>query len=461
MNHYIDSPRKTGPVGEVSVNQPPDEIVRSQQVTTTATNRGSRISVALVKRMLTWLNGVPLRLTLPAGETIELSTAEPLYTIHILDRRTLWQVAFDPLFQFGEAYSDGRITVEGNFADCLTDIYRAMNRQKRRSMKQRVLNSLHRPFANTISGSKRNVHHHYDIGNEFYRLWLDENMIYTCAYFSRPNLALADAQTAKLDHVCRKLQLKPGMQVVEAGCGWGGLAIHMAKNYGAHVKAFNISQEQVAWAKERAYQQGVSSLVEFVQDDWRNIDGKHDAFVSVGMLEHVGLKYYKQLGKVIHDCLTPEGIGLIHTIGQNSPGPFNQWVEKRIFPGAYVPTLKQLMDIFEPNNVSVLDVENLRLHYEETLRRWSSRFEDSVEQVREQLGDHFVRMWRMYLAGSVAAFGSGSLQLFQVVFANGESNRVPRTREHLYDTTNDRVSLAIKSIANQCSTSVTNGWSQS
>ena len=249
---------------------------------------------------------------------------------------------------------------------------------------------------------------------------------------------------AKLDHVCRKLQLQPGMHVVEAGCGWGALAIHMARHYGVRVTAFNISNEQIDWANQHAQQAGLQKQVQFVKDDWRNINGKYDRFVSVGMLEHVGVKNYPLLGKTIRQGLHSDGIGLIHSIGQNCPQPFNSWIERRIFPGAYAPTLKQMMDIFETDDFSVLDIENLRLHYAETLRHWLNRFEESADLVADQFDDRFVRMWRLYLAGSVAAFESGYLQLFQIVFANRSSNNVPRTREHLYDSANDPSARAIR-----------------
>jgi cyclopropane-fatty-acyl-phospholipid synthase len=235
-----------------------------------------------------------------------------------------------------------------------------------------------------------------------------------------------------MDHVCRKLRLKAGESVVEAGCGWGTLALHMARNYGVRVRAFNISREQVAYARERAAREGLSGQVEYVEDDYRNISGRFDAFVSVGMLEHVGVANYEALGAVIRRALQGRGRGLIHSIGRNYPAPLQPWIEKRIFPGAYPPSLGEMMGIFEPSNLSILDVENLRLHYARTLRDWLVLYENASERVRQMFDEKFVRMWRLYLAGSVAAFTTGTLQLFQVVFAPGESNDVPLTRAHLY-----------------------------
>ena len=237
---------------------------------------------------------------------------------------------------------------------------------------------------------------------------------------------------AKLDHVCRKLRLKPGERVVEAGCGWGALALHMARRYGVTVKAYNISHEQIVYARRRAQHEGLADRVQFIEDDWRAIRDPCDAFVSVGMLEHVGVRHYRELGAVIDRCLAPEGRGLIHTIGQIHPLPINPWIERRIFPGAYPPTLAQIMQILEPYDFAVLDVENLRLHYALTLKHWRERFEQAAEQIRQRLGERLVRMWRLYLGGSRAAFQCGSLHLFQVLFARSASSAIPWTRAYLY-----------------------------
>jgi cyclopropane-fatty-acyl-phospholipid synthase len=237
-----------------------------------------------------------------------------------------------------------------------------------------------------------------------------------------------------MDYVCRKLDLKPGETVVEAGCGWGSLALHMARHYEVSVRAFNISREQVRYARQRAEDEGLADRVEFVEEDYRNIDERCDAFVSVGMLEHVGLRNYATLGAVIDRCLAPgRGRGLLHFIGRNRLRPLNAWIRKRIFPGAYPPTLRQVMEeILEPWSLSVLDVENLRLHYARTLRHWLHRFEGAADEVRQMFDEPFVRAWRLYLAGSEAAFATGWLQLFQVTFARPDKDDVPWTRADLY-----------------------------
>ena len=349
----------------------------------------------------------------------------------VTDRRALWRLLWDPWFHFGELYARGELEVEGCLEDLLMTVYVAREKQ-RQSEVARWWQQLARPRRNTLCGSQENIHHHYDIGNDFYKLWLDERMVYTCAYYGDATMTLEEAQVAKLDHVCRKLGLVRGQRVIELGCGWGALALHMARHYGVNVTAYNISQEQIAYARQEAQRQRLSGKVEFVQADWRTARGPCDALVSVGMLEHVGRENYRQLGQVIDRCLTPDGRGLIHSIGQNRPGPTSSWIERRVFPGAYPPALGEMLQIVEPNGFSVLDVENLRLHYAQTLRHWLERFEACADAVRQMYGEPFVRLWRLYLCGSMVAFQTGGLQLFQIVFTRADNNRIPWTRAGLY-----------------------------
>lgn len=376
----------------------------------------------------------PVQFALWNGERVRGGSDEPVATLHVPDRAALMQLCRDPDVQFGELYSVGRIQVEGDLGRLIEVLYQGGARPGRNSISalRRLSQWLHRRPSNTMDGSRENIHHHYDIGNEFYSLWLGSTMAYTCAYFPTPETTLDEAQLAKFEHVCRKVQLRPGQHVVDAGCGWGGLALYMARHHGVKVTAFNISREQIAYARQRAKADGLERNVEFVEDDYRNIRGSFDAFVSVGMLEHVGVENYPALGELIRGCLKPTGLGLIHTIGRNRWKPMHRWIDRRIFPGANPPSLKQMMDIFEDAGLSVLDVENLRLHYARTLDWWWRLYEESRDQVAHMFDENFVRMWRLYLAGSRAAFITGEMQLFQVVFAPGASNNVPMTRQHLY-----------------------------
>jgi cyclopropane-fatty-acyl-phospholipid synthase len=358
-----------------------------------------------------------------------VGTGELPVTLRFTDRGALFQLLSYPEANFGDLYSAGRITIDGDLRVVLDEAFRNANRNPKLA---RVLARV-RASTPDLSDSRRNIHHHYDIGNEFYRLWLDSPALqYTCAYYADAAMTLDQAQQAKMHHVCRKLRLAPGEHVVEAGGGWGGFALFMARHYGVHVRSFNISREQIAWSREWAKEQGLDGRVEFVEDDYRNITGRYAAFVSVGMLEHVGLGNYRQLGALIKRVLTPEGRGLVHSIGRDCPHPLNPWIARRIFPGAYPPTLREMTEIFEPNGLSVLDVENLRLHYARTLEHWLENYEANVDTVRSMFDEAFVRAWRLYLAGSNRAFEHGTLQLFQVLFARSGMNAVPRTRAHLY-----------------------------
>lgn len=398
-----------------------------------ASSRPTRLELQLLRRLLAAVGHPPLMVELWDGSEIAPPDGKVVGRLRVLDRGVLGNLFTDPNFQFGEMVAAGRLEVDGPLDVVMIELFRAMHRrQGRSSFWSRMFASLRRPRATHASASKENIYHHYDIGNDFYRLWLDERMAYTCAYFPHREATLEEAQLAKFDHVCRKVRLEPEMVVVEAGCGWGGLALHMAEHYGVRVRAYNISREQIAYARQRACEAGLNDRVDFIEDDWRNIQGPCDVFVSVGMLEHVGRRNYTQLGRVIDKCLTPEGRGLIHTIGQNQSQPFSPWIERRIFPGAYTPTLAEMGDIFGPQEFTVLDVENLRLHYAETLRHWLARFEEHVDEIEQMFDAKFVRMWRLYLAGSVASFETGIYQLFQVVFNRAGNNDVMWTRDYLY-----------------------------
>ncbi len=397
-------------------------------------NTVTALDRSVVRRMLQALGDAPLAVVLWNGEELHTARNAPIARVCLRDRGALYRLLARPDLHFGDLYSAGRIEVEGNLVQFLEAIYGAADQGRRYHWVTRGLARLRkRPRANTLAGSRDNIHHHYDLSNEFYALWLDRPaMQYTCAYFPDPHMSLEAAQAAKMDHVARKLGLRPGESVVEAGCGWGGLARHLARHYGVRVRAYNISQEQVSYARGRAQAEGLSDRVEYVEDDYRHISGKYDVFVSVGMLEHVGRENYRDLGEVIHRSLTDRGRGLIHSIGRNRPGRLNAWIERRIFPGAYPPSLREMMAVLEPRGFSVLDVENLRLHYARTLEHWLERFERHVDQVREMFDESFVRAWRLYLAGSTAAFITGSMQLFQVSFARARNNDLPWSRAHLY-----------------------------
>ncbi|MFL1406551.1 class I SAM-dependent methyltransferase [Marinobacter sp. M1N3S26] len=389
----------------------------------------------MIAKLLRMAGSPPVRFLLWNGETIEPEGNPAEFTLQLTDPKALRSLAANPNLAFGDLYSAGRLQLpDGDLPDLLETLYRHVHRAMQNW--PRWLETLwqnHAPRSTGIDEAKENIHHHYDLGNDFYRLWLDRaEMQYTCAYYETPDATLEQAQLAKLEHVCRKLRLRPGMTVVEAGCGWGGLARYMARHYGVNVHAYNISREQIAYAREEARRQRLDHLIDYVEDDYRNISGEYDAFVSIGMLEHVGKEHYRALSDLIKRSLKPDGLALLHSIGRNRPMLMNAWIEKRIFPGAYPPSIGEFMGICEANDFSVMDVENLRLHYAQTLTHWKERFDQNEGRVTEMYDEHFTRAWRMYLSGSIGAFRAGSLQLFQVLFSHGENNHIPRSRQDLY-----------------------------
>ncbi len=417
------------------------------------TSHVSAINSWLVQKIYSSIGAPNLRIAVGNGKPYPPDATDAAATVRIDGWRTLASLALNPEIGFGDGYRDGRIEIEGDLVQFLETVLESKPEENAEGWRSRLFSRwLDWLQANTLRGSARNIHQHYDLNVDFYKLWLDSKLVYTCAYFPEADATLEQAQIAKMDHICRKIRLQPGERVVEAGCGWGALALHMARHYGARVRAFNISHEQISVARDRAKREGLEKLVEFVEDDYRNIpthaSGHYDAFVSVGMLEHIGLHNYETLGQVIQRTIGENGRGLLHFIGRNRPHAFSPWIRKRIFPGAYAPSLAQSLAVLEPWNFSVLDVENLRMHYARTLEFWLDRFENAWNSVVKMFGVEFARAWRLYLAGSIAAFRVGNLQLFQIVFAGAKCRQIPWTRAHLYtDEGADEKNLWIRAIS--------------
>lgn len=426
-NIYADHVRKKAPIKGYRKKSP----IFHSKVT--------RLDRWLVKKMVDVVGNPPVRISLWDGVEVTQPCEEPVAVMVYGDRGALLKTILDPELHWGDLYCSGRVEFEGDLAEFMQAIYLGISGKSKISfIRKAVLWLGHRSIFNSHDKAKENINHHYDIGNDFYKLWLDkEEMQYTCAYFPHEDMTLEEAQIAKLHHICRKLQLKPGDTVVEAGCGWGGLSRFMAKHYGAKVTAYNISKEQIKYARQRAEKEGLAELVEYELEDYRNIQGQYDVFVSVGMLEHVAKRDYEELGEVIRRCVKPQGRGLVHSIGRITSGPINAWIERHIFPGACPPTLSEMMQIFEPNNLAANDVENIRLHYSRTLEKWIERFEQHQEEVTSMMDEEFVKAWSLYLYGSLAAFNVGELHLFQLLFSHAENNNVPWSRHHLYERENN------------------------
>ncbi len=370
------------------------------------------------------------------------ATARPP-TIVVKDPRAVVRIALGGTRALAESYVDGSIDFEGDLQASLEAANRALASRRTAggtagmASLSRVIETARLARGRVIDRdtARRNAMSHYDLGNDFFALWLDPSMSYTCAYFPDALMDLADAQRAKMDLVCAKLGIGEGDRVVDAGCGWGGLALHMAERCGARVHAYNISPAQIAYAREQAAERGLGDRVTFVEDDYRSVEGPFDVFVSIGMLEAVGKSQYEELGAVIKRGLARGGRGLIHSIGRNEPIATDGWIDRYIFPGSYKPSLAEMLGVFEPNGLAVADVENLRMHYVETLEHWAARFEARTDDVRAMFDDAFVRRWRLYLNAAAAAFATGWLQLYQVVFSHqGELPKQIRPRQPISPT---------------------------
>src|ERR1700693_3010260 len=273
----------------------------------------SSLEARLLRRLLSSLGDPPIEFHLAwSGERIAPTAVPATERVRIADRATLRGLLTDTQIRFGDAYSTGQIEIEGDLVRFMEMVFQGLNRPSaRESIAARVAGWLPRPRRNSLAGSRDNIHRHYDLGNDFYSLWLGKTMAYTCAYYPSAEATLDQAQVAKMEHVCRKLRIAASDRVVEAGCGWGSLALHIARRHGAKVRAFNISKEQLEFARHRARALGLTHRVEFIEDDYRNIQDTADVFVSVGMLEHVGLDNYPELGRVVSRSLSNQGSGFI------------------------------------------------------------------------------------------------------------------------------------------------------
>lgn len=357
----------------------------------------------------------------------------PAFTLWFKEKDAASRVIADGFMGFGESYMTGSIEVDGDlqllfrlgFAVGYTEHAMSLG-LKVRILIQHILKQ------NTLSGSRKNISHHYDVGNEFYRRFLGPTMLYTCAYYETPEQTLEQAQIAKLDLVCRKLQLKEGEHIADLGCGWGGLLIHAAQNYGITGVGVTLSKEQVDYGNQRIAELGLQDRIRVEMKDYRELGGVYDKVASVGMMEHVGIRFVPGAFVKIKSLLKPKGIGLVHTIGNDVLRNADPWFDKYIFPGGQVPPLSMLIDGVCNNGMNVVDVENLRLHYELTLFHWIENFMANEQWIRETYDETFFRTYRLYLEVCASSFRYGDNRLFQVLFTNGLSDLVPLTRSSLY-----------------------------
>jgi len=360
-------------------------------------------------------------------------TGKPV-AVRFVTRAAEWGILLDPELKFGEAYMDGTFVVEeGSIADVLaialgqhTDIpHWARPQWLIRYLKRRL-----QQF-NPRRRARQNVSHHYDLDGRLYSLFLDADRQYSCAYFEYPEQSLDDAQLAKKRHLAAKLVLQPGKHVLDIGCGWGGLGLYLAETTGADVTGVTLSQEQHAVANERAAEKGLADRASFELQDYRDVAGRFDRIVSVGMFEHVGVNHYETFFRKCAGLLADDGVMVLHSICRSEgPNVTNPWIAKYIFPGGYIPSLSEVVPLIEKSGLLVTDIEILRLHYAETLKHWRERFLAHREEVERIYDQRFVRMWEFYLAASEMSFREQNMMNFQIQLTK-KQGIVPMTRDYI------------------------------
>ncbi len=379
-----------------------------------------------------------LQVTLPSGATRRYGNGQGLSAaVSIHDNAQVRQLIQRPELALGEGYMDQRLTVA---QDDLEGFLRLMARNVMRygrgrlniaaSLPRRILRYVEQ--YNPASVARRNVAHHYDLSNEFYRLMLDSDMQYSCAYFADPAMSLEQAQEAKKSLIARKLRIEPGMRVLDIGCGWGGMALTLARDHGARVTGITLSEKQLEVARQRARDEGLEDRVDFRLQDYRHLDERFDRVVSVGMLEHVGVPHMRQYFSKVHDVLEPDGIALIHTIGRSTPpSATSPWLRKYIFPGGYIPAVSEVMPAIEYAGLYTSDLEVLKgEHYARTLAEWRVRFTANREVIRTMFDERFRRMWRYYLVLSETGFRELGLVVHHYQLTR-RPEATPLTRDYL------------------------------
>ena len=357
--------------------------------------------------------------------------------IRLLDKSLHYKLLFLPELYFGEAYADGSLVIEnGTLTEFLDIAMKNIGRSEINSFSKIIkkIKGTYRYFTNfnLAYKSKKNVAHHYDISEKLYDLFLDKNRQYSCAYFKKNTDSLETAQNNKIDHIIKKLNLKPNQKVLDIGSGWGTLAIEIAKKSQCEVLGITLSENQLEYSNKKVKELNLENQVSYKLMDYRELEEKFDKIVSVGMFEHVGRKFYNTYFKKVSNLLKKDGIALIHTIGSiDSPRDPHPWISKYIFPGGYTPSLSEIVPSIEKSGLIISDVEVLRMHYSHTLRNWKERFLGKKEEVLAMFDEKFFRMWEFYLTGCEMAFKWGDQVVFQFQLSK-ELPSVPNTRDYIY-----------------------------
>lgn len=391
-----------------------------------------------MQKILDWMGrgftGGQLQFVAPDGRTWTLGRGTPQARILLRDGATLRHILFNPALRLGETYVDGRWQPEGGQLDTVLEVGMRFTQYCEEQHRGRWTEKLFAVLGelNNATSSRRNVAHHYDLDESLYRSFLDADMQYSCAYFADGVRTLEQAQQAKCELIARKLDLRPGAQVLDIGCGWGGLALYLARTRRVQVTGITLSQGQLEVAQRRLKASGLDRQVKFRLEDYRDTEGQFDAIVSVGMFEHVGRPQYPTFFEAVSRLLKDDGVALLHTIGRLSPpGVTNPWIRKYIFPGGYVPAASELFTAVESSGLKHSDFECWRLHYAKTLVEWQRRFSVARPLIEGRMGERFCRMWEFYLKASEASFRWGDLAVFHTQLTH-RIDRAPLTRDYLY-----------------------------
>lgn len=361
------------------------------------------------------------------GNEYLIGQGEPAFTVRFNKVIPLSDLAVSTSIALGEAYMDGLLEIEGNLYYALDHFLGQMGKFSTDT------NALKKLIHTSVSkkNQEKEVTSHYDIGNDFYKLWLDDTLSYSCGYFKKPADSLYEAQVNKVDYILKKLYLKEGMTLLDIGCGWGYLLIEAAKKYKIRGTGITLSQEQYAEFKRRIEREGLQDYLEVQIMDYRDLPKtgwQFDRVVSVGMVEHVGRKNYQIFNDCVSRVLKDGGIYLLHFISALKEYPGDAWIKKYIFPGGVVPSLREMVYAVSEDNFHILDVENLRLHYNRTLLCWLENYQQHISEVRTMFDERFIRMWELYLASCAATFHNGIIDLHQILATKGINNSLPVTR---------------------------------
>ncbi len=381
-----------------------------------------------------------LRVTDPAGKSHQYGdgSGTPV-SIRITTPAAAARIAADADMFLGECYMDGGLQVADG--STIYDVLALLMHNAETNTMPKVAKAAYAVRKmmkrvdqyNPVGKAKSNVAHHYDLSGQLYDLFLDRDRQYSCAYFETDDGSLEDAQLAKKRHLAAKLDIKPGMKVLDIGSGWGGLGLYIAEICGAEVTGVTLSEEQHKLSNERAQQRGVADRVQFLLKDYRHLDQKFDRIVSVGMFEHVGVGHFKEFFSKVHWLLKDDGVAVLHSINRSDgPGATSAWIKKYIFPGGYIPALSEVLPHIEKARLYVTDIEILRLHYAKTLREWGVRFANSRDRAKELYDERFCRMWEFYLAASECAFRFAGMNNFQIQFAKNQ-HALPLTRNYMIE----------------------------